>query len=1083
MQSSTERWHRLKTLFETVLSSGFQNRDALLAELCADDTGLRDEVRTLLLAHERRGFVDELADRLGGTATAGGSATMGRYELIEQLGHGGMGVVWKARDPQLDRVVALKVLPPLFGSDDEHRRRLLAEARAAAALDHRAIATVYEIGETAEGELFLAMAHYEGETLEARLARGALPAVEAMRIAGEVAGGLAAAHSRGITHCDLKPANIFLTGSGAVKLLDFGIARVAGVHPTYVAGPQGTFGYMSPEQRRGENVDARTDVWALGVVLYEMLTGERPARDQVASRLRALVPRIEGPRTGRGTKVAVGLARIIERALSAAPEDRYEDGSALGAALQRLMDERVATGAGDRGRIKRLPIPLSRFFGRQREIEEITRLLGRERLITLTGPGGTGKTRLALQAAFARQDAFADGALFVALASVPDPHLVASRIGEVVGMPQRASGSPFDALSSFLRPHRLLLLLDNFEHVVTVAPSVATLVAECEGLTVMVTSRVPLKVAGEQEYPVSPLPHPAPCDLDAARALSSYAATALFVDRALAVCPDVAIGDHADAIVEICARLDGLPLAIELAAARVKLFSPRAMLARLDRRLDLLKTDSGDRPVRHQSLRHAVSWSYDLLTAGEQAVFRRLSVFVGGCSLGDAALLLDAPPGDTGDTLEECAALVDHSLVRREDAADGSPRLTMLETIREFGLERLREAGEATNARRAHAAGFLALAERAEPALTGPDQAAWFDRLELEHDNLRTALSWAVDVGEVDLALRFGKSLWRFWVARSHLREGRERLARLLAMPGAGARTLLRARVLHAAATLAHGSSDFRGACLLAEESLAIAREHGDRTLAALVLNNVAYLKTSICESANGDTLCEEALTLNQEVGDARGISVALQNRAFLKMFGGDYDAACTLFEESLNWRRAIVEPRGAAYIMTNLAWAELRRGAPDRASRLLREARATLERLDDRQLLAFTVMIEGVLNNAVGRPEEAFSCFERSGALYRLVDNNFGVALALTLDAEVALDRGDRQRASRDLEEALPLVRWTGHCGAMATALSARARLAEDEGDRERAREFNNESLDLWMRLGHRHEIGRCQEALARIG
>jgi non-specific serine/threonine protein kinase len=1067
MQSSTERWHRVNTLFETVLSSDSEHRDVLLAEMCADDTVLRDEVRALLLAHERRGFVDELAERLAAAPTAGPRATMGRYELVEEVGHGGMGVVWKARDPQLDRVVALKVLPPLFGFDDDRRRRLLAEARAAAALDHRAIATVYEIGETAEGELFLAMAFYEGETLEARLTRGALPTVEAMSIAGEVADGLAAAHSRGITHCDLKPANIFLTGSGAVKLLDFGIARVAGVRPACVAGPEGTFGYMSPEQRRGETVDPRTDVWAFGIVLHEMLTGERP-----------------GPHTGRGTEVAVALGRIIERALSAAPEDRYEDGSALGAALHRLMDERMAPGARDRGPIKSLPIPLSRFFGRQNEIEEITRLLGRERLITLTGPGGTGKTRLALQAAFACLDAFVDGAAFVALASVRDPQLVACRIGEVVGMPPRLADSPFDALSSFLRHRRLLLLLDNFEHVVTVAPALATLLAECEGLTAMVTSRVPLKVAGEQEYPVSPLPHPASCDHDAARALNSYAATALFVDRALAVCPDVAIGDHADAIVEICARLDGLPLAIELAAARVKLFSPRAMLARLDRRLELLKADSRDRPERHQSLRQAVAWSYDLLTPGQQAMFRRLSVFVGGCSLNDAATLLDSAPDDTGETLEECAALVDHSLVRREDAADGSPRLTMLETIREFGLERLREAGEATNARRAHAAGFLALAERAEPALTGPDQAAWFDRLEMEHDNLRTALSWAVYGCDVDLALRLGKSLWRFWVARGHLREGRERLARLLAMPGADARTLLRARVLHAAATLVHESWDFRGACLLAEESLAIAREHGDRALVALVLNNVAYLKISIGESANGDALCEEALTLNQEIGDARGISVAFQNRALLKMCVADYDGACALYEESLKCRRAIGEPRGAAYMMTNVAWAEIRRGgALDRASPLLQEAHATFERLDDRQLLAWTLAVAGLLAGAAERFEEAFSCFERSVTLCRLVDNMLGLALALAFDAEVALGRGDRQRASRDLEEALPLFRRTGVCSGVADALRLRARLAEDEGDRERAREFNRESLDLWMRLGNLREIGKCQEALARIG
>jgi tetratricopeptide (TPR) repeat protein len=245
----------------------------------------------------------------------------------------------------------------------------------------------------------------------------------------------------------------------------------------------------------------------------------------------------------------------------------------------------------------------------------------------------------------------------------------------------------------------------------------------------------------------------------------------------------------------------------------------------------------------------------------------------------------------------------------------------------------------------------------------------------------------------VDLALRLGKSLWRFWVARGHLREGRERLARLLGMPGADARTLLRAWILHAAATLAHGSSEFRGACLLAEESLAIAREHGDRALVALVLNNVVYLKIWLGETANGDALCEEALTLNQEVGDARGISVAFQNRALLKMSVGDYDGASALYEESLKCRQAIGEPRGAAYMMTNVAWAEIRRGALDRASRLLQEAHATFERLNDRQLLAWTLSVEGLLASAAGRSEEAFSCFERSVALCRLVDSMLGLA------------------------------------------------------------------------------------------
>jgi tetratricopeptide (TPR) repeat protein len=242
-------------------------------------------------------------------------------------------------------------------------------------------------------------------------------------------------------------------------------------------------------------------------------------------------------------------------------------------------------------------------------------------------------------------------------------------------------------------------------------------------------------------------------------------------------------------------------------------------------------------------------------------------------------------------------------------------------------------------------------------------------------------------------------------------------------------------------------------------------------------------LKISIGETANSDTLCEEALTLNQEVGDIRDISVAFQNRALLKMSVGDYDGACALYEESLKCRRAIGEPRGAAYMMTNVAWAEIRRGALDRTSRLPQEAHATFERLDDRQLLGWTLAVEGLLASAAERFEEAFSCFERSITLGRLVDNMFGLALALAFDAEVALGRGDRQRASRDLEEALPLFRRTGVCWGVANALGLRARLAEDEGDRERAREFNTESLDLWMRLGDLREIGKCQEALARIG
>jgi predicted ATPase len=345
----------------------------------------------------------------------------------------------------------------------------------------------------------------------------------------------------------------------------------------------------------------------------------------------------------------------------------------------------------------------------------------------------------------------------------------------------------------------MLVVLDNFEHVVAEARAMAQLLANCAGLHLLATSRVPLKIEGEHEYPVLALPYP-PLESVTAADLRAYPATALFLDRARAVCPDFTVaGDQIRALAELCARLDGLPLALELAAARVKLFSPRAMLARLDRRLDLLSAGGRDRPARHQSLRQALAWSDGLLTADEQALFHRISVFVGGCSLDDTAVLSRALGSTQDDVLRECAALIDHSLAAREEGQDGLPRLRLLETIREFAFERLEASGQADLAQRAHAELFLALAEQSEPHLTGPDQTVWFDRLEVEHENLRAALSWAQTNEEWDTALRLGSVLWRFWAARGHLREGRQRLERLLSASGAERRTLLRARVLHGA--------------------------------------------------------------------------------------------------------------------------------------------------------------------------------------------------------------------------------------------------------------------------------------------
>jgi predicted ATPase len=524
--------------------------------------------------------------------------------------------------------------------------------------------------------------------------------------------------------------------------------------------------------------------------------------------------------------------------------------------------------------------------------------------------------------------------------------------------------------------------------------------------------------------------------------------------------------EQAGAVAEICARLDGLPLAIELAAARAKLFSPTAMLRRLERPLDLLNVGTRDRPPRHQSLRHAIAWSYDLLTEDQQALFRWLGVFSGGCGLDDATGVVAARRPDTGDVIDACAALMDHSMIVREDGPESLPRVRMLETIREFALERLDATAEAHVARRAHAEHYLALAEEAEPHLTRPDQAVWLDRLQLEHDNLRAALSWAQAQGQTSMALRLGVALWRFWAVRGHLREGHERLTRLLAMPGADQPTLLRARVLNASATLVHEISDFAAARPLVEESLAIARGLGEGALAGSILNNLAFLLIRVGESETAHMRCEEALALNRDLGDHRGIAVALNNMALLLELRGDHERACALYEESLALRQAQGDTRGVAFNEIQLARIEVRRGGFDRASALLENARSSLERLGDSQLLASALTNQGVLERAAGRPDAALERFAASIDLWRSVGNAWGLGFSLVGDAEAALDTETCERASRDLDD----------------VLKASARLAEKVGDRTRASAFYTEALDLYLRMGDPEPITQCRQALARL-
>ena len=666
----------------------------------------------------------------------------------------------------------------------------------------------------------------------------------------------------------------------------------------------------------------------------------------------------------------------------------------------------------------RLPAPLTPLVGREQEIAAVCALLWRPevRLVTLTGTGGVGKTRLALGVAAAVNADFADGICLVALAPLIDPGLVLSTIAQALGVQEQGSRPLLEGLQDHLREKQLLLLLDNFEQVVSAAPVVAELLVAAPRLRVLVTSRTSLHLSGEHEFVVPPLALPDLRNLPPPDRLLQYGAIRLFVARAQAAhSAFVMTGENATAIAAICQQVDGLPLAIELAAGRSKLFAPQALLSRLRNRLKLLVGGAQDLPLRQQTLRGTIAWSYDLLGQDEKALFRRLAVFVGGCTLEAAEAVCTAQGDLLIDVLEAVAALVDKSLLRQETQADGQPRLLMLETIREYALERLAASGEAEAVQRQHAIFFLRFSEEAEPKIRGAEHFLWRTRLEVEHDNLRAALRWTLESQEAEMGMQLAFSLVAFWRASNQDREGRNWCEQVLAQPGTSARTAARAMALLAAGAMTMFQGDLPQAQLLLEESIAIGREVGraaKRTL-ALALALLAYGALLQGHLGAARELAEEGVRLFREVGEAWGTALALNHlgRATLEL--GDPVAARPLLEESAALFRAGNMQRLAMPLNT-LGRVALRQGDDTGARAYCEEALAVARATGDELFIAEALAQLGTVALHVGDSGQATALYQQSLTLIWTRGYRECIAEDLAGLAATASLLGQPERAAR---------------------------------------------------------------------
>lgn len=978
------RYARIREVFAEVDGLDLPARDRCLGELCADDPELRREVEDLLHASPAATTaIVRMADPFSPSSSPPPRGLpmlpyrLGPYEVARELGRGGMGVVYLATDTRLERRVALKLLPADLFATPSATASFEQEARLLAALDHANVATIFSL-ETIAPHTFYTLEFIDGEPLARRLERGPLSRPEILRLSHQLAKALTAAHARQIVHLDLKPGNLMLLPDGRLKVLDFGIARtyqqLAEVSGTggFLAG---TPGYMSPEQLRGDAVDARADLFAFGVILFQMASGTPPfgiaSTAELIDRTLSAAPDwrqlpADLPESWRG---------LLERCLEKDPAQRCPDAVTLRRNIDALFSEEllppVATGL-DAETPNNLPLQLAEFVGRAEELSTLTDRLVPGTLLTLTGVGGGGKTRLALEVASKLRSSYPDGVVWIEVGSGEDPTRLDQALANALALP---GGARRSTLLHFLSRRCLLVLIDNAEVALgTVRALVADILEAAPRVTILVTSREPLDHPRETTHAIQTLPLPAIVGdeaMTAERILASDAGR-LFVTRARAH-GFQATDDNAAVVARILRRLDGIPLALELAAGRLEVLSLEELEQRLADRFRLLGNARAASLPKRRTLAATLDWSHQLLDDDERRLFRRLALFADGWTLNAAERVCADAELDAWSILDLLASLVRKSLVTfslDRDAVLGGRRYLFLETIREYALQKLEEDEpdlEASHTRLLEY--YHELLEEAEPHFDDDQQPEWLARMDTEHANLRRALDHAKSRPDLAvIALEVANALWMYWDRRSDVQLGLEYLEHFLAMAPDAHEDRHRARALNAVGIFAQNLGD------LAKSQAAFA----------------------------------EAIDICRRRESPYALGLALMNLAVLEKRIGHYDKARELYLEARRILEAQDRGSNLGKVLLNLGILENEQGHSERAHAYMREALEINERLDDPHALAAIHNTIGTLHRNEGQYDSARQHLTRSIEYYEHVGDHAGATVPMNNLALVHFSEGD---------------------------------------------------------------------------